>query len=216
VLGYINLFQINIKIGDPADPVYLVMLPAAAVVNEAIRACNTERVPAANVLHRKTAMLARPGDLLLLNSLSLTSWQLGQRDDARDAFGKLVASGPDLERVPIKFLFQPGGASFNAVGDLLQQYQIWVGVLAKEIGKARSCVRIVGHNGRTGIANVNERLLRQRAETMQRIPGRSNQALVTRLNASCIGSREAPVRLGTDSQRDALDRRVEFRVVDCV
>jgi outer membrane protein OmpA-like peptidoglycan-associated protein len=216
VLGYINSCQINTKIGDPADPEYLARLPAAAVVNEAILAYSAGRVPAANQLYKEAATLADPGDLRVLNGLYLTSWQLGQREDARNAFSKLVASGLDLKRVPMKFLFQPGGTNFNAVGDLPQQYQIWVGALAQEIGKAQSCVRVVGHTSRTGAASVNERLSRQRAETMQRMLERSNRALGTRLSAAGVGSREALVGLGTDDQRDALDRRVEFRVVDCV
>ena len=216
VLGYINSCQINTKIGDPADPQYLAMLPAAAVVNEAIMAYSAGRVPAANLLYKEAAALAEPGDLRVLNGLYLTSWQLGQRDNARDAFSKLVASGLDLKRVPMKFLFQPGGTSFNTVGDLPQQYQIWVGALAQEIGKAQSCVRVVGHTSRTGSASVNEKLSRQRAETIQRMLERSNRALGTRLSASGVGSREALVGLGTDDQRDALDRRVEFQVVDCV
>ena len=44
----------------------------------------------------------------------------------------------------------------------------------------------------------------------------NNRSLATRLSASGVGSKEALVGLGTDDQRDALDRRVEFRVVDCV
>lgn len=215
VLGYINSCQVNTKIGDPADPEYLAMLPAAAVVNEAIMAYSAGRVTAANQLYKQAATLADPGDLRVLNGLYLTSWQLGKRNDAKDAFEKLVASGLDLKRVPMKFLFQPGSTTFNAVGDLPQQYQIWVGVLAQEIGKAQSCVRIVGHTSRTGTARVNEQLSRQRAETMQRMLERSNRALGTRLSAAGAGSREALVGLGTDDQRDALDRRVEFRVVDC-
>ena len=216
VLGYINSCQVNTKIGDPADPEYLAMLPAAAVVNEAIIAYSAGRVPAANQLYKQAATLADPGDLRVLNGLYLTSWQLGARDEARDAFGRLVASGLDLKRVPMKFLFQPGGTTFNAVGDLPQQYQIWVGALAQEIGKAQSCVRIVGHTSRTGTARVNERLSRQRAETMRRMLESSNRSLGTRLSSTGVGSREALVGLGTDDQRDALDRRVEFRVVDCV
>jgi hypothetical protein len=37
-----------------------------------------------------------------------------------------------------------------------------------------------------------------------------------RLKSDGVGSREALVGLGTDDIRDALDRRVEFRVVNCV
>jgi outer membrane protein OmpA-like peptidoglycan-associated protein len=216
VLGYIASCQVNTNIGDAADPDYLARLPAAAVVNEAILAYSAGRVPAAHQLYKEAASLADPGDLRVLNGLYLTSWQLGQRDGARDAFNKLVASGLDLKRVPMKFLFKPGGTEFNSIGDLSQQYQLWVASLAQEVGKAQACVRIVGHTSRTGSARLNETLSRQRAETMQRLLERSNRALGTRLTAAGVGSREALIGLGTDDQRDALDRRVEFRVVDCV
>lgn len=216
VLGYINSCQINTKPGDPADPEYLARLPAAAVVNEAIMAYGEGKIPAANKLYKEASVLADPGDLRVLNGLYLTSWQLGQKDEARDAFGKLVESGLELKRLPVKLLFQPGKTSFNQIGDLPQQYQIWLSALAQQTGKASACVRIVGHTSRTGSARANETLSRQRAEAVQRMLEHNNRALATRLSASGVGSREALVGLGTDDQRDALDRRVEFRVVDCV
>jgi outer membrane protein OmpA-like peptidoglycan-associated protein len=148
--------------------------------------------------------------------LYLTSWQLGQRDAARDAFGKLVSSGLELKRLPVKLLFQPGTTTFNNVGDLPQQYNLWIATLAEQTGKASACVRIVGHTSRTGSARLNENLSRRRAEAIQKMLEGNNRALSTRLSATGVGSREALVGLGTDDQRDALDRRVEFRVVDCV
>lgn len=216
VLGYINSCQVNTKIGDPADPDYLARLPAAAVVNEAIIAYGEGKIPAANKLYKEAEAQADPGDLRVLNGLYLTSWQLGQRDAARDAFGKLVASGLELKRLPVKLLFQPGKTSFNPVGDLPQQYQVWLASLAQQTGKASACVRIVGHTSRTGSASVNERLSRQRAEAVQKLLEQNDRSLTTRLSATGVGSREALVGLGTDDQRDALDRRVEFRVIDCV
>jgi outer membrane protein OmpA-like peptidoglycan-associated protein len=216
VLGYINSCQINTKIGDPADPEYLARLPAAAVVNEAIMAYGEGKIPVAHKLYQEAATLADIGDLRVLNGLYLTSWQLGQRDEAKQAFGKLVESGLELKRLPVKLLFQPGKTSFNQIGDLPQQYQVWINSLAQQAGKANACVRIVGHTSRTGSARVNETLSRQRAEAVQRMLEQSNRALSTRLSATGVGSREALVGLGTDDLRDALDRRVEFRVVDCV
>ncbi|MEO8249581.1 MAG: OmpA family protein [Burkholderiales bacterium] len=217
VRGYINSCQINTRIGDLADPDYLAMLPASAVVNEAIIAYNAGRVPAANGLYKEAATLADgEGDLRALNGLYLTSWQLGKQDAARAAFSKLVATGLDLKQVPIKFLFKPGGTDFYTFGDLAQQYEIWVATLAREIEQARSCVRIVGHTSRTGSASLNDRLSRKRAETLEQMLEHDNRRLATRLSALGVGSREALVGLGTDDLRDALDRRVEFRVVDCV
>ena len=203
VLGYINSCQINTRPGDPADPEYLARLPAAAVVNEAIMAYGEGKIPAANKLYKEAAVLADPGDLRVLNGLYLTSWQLGQKEAAREAFSKLVDAGLELKRLPVKLLFQPGKTSFNQAGDLPQQYQIWLASLATETGKASACVRIVGHTSRTGSARANEVLSRQRAETVQKMMEQNNRSLTTRLSAAGVGSREALVGLGTDDQ----DRR---------
>lgn len=216
VAAYINSCQVNTRIGDPADPDYLARLPAAAIVNEAIMAYGEGRIPQAYQLYKEAVPLADPGDLRVLNGLYLTSWQLGQKDSARDAFGRLVESGLEQKRLPVKLLFQPGRTAFNAVGDLPQQYELWIQSLAQRAGRSDACVRIVGHTSRTGSASVNERLSRQRAEAVQKMLERNNRALATRLSAAGVGSREALVGLGTDDARDALDRRVEFRVVDCV
>jgi outer membrane protein OmpA-like peptidoglycan-associated protein len=77
-------------------------------------------------------------------------------------------------------------------------------------------VRIVGHTSRTGSARANETLSRKRAEAVQKLLEADNRALGARLSATGVGSKEALVGIGTDDQRDALDRRVEFRVVDCI
>ncbi len=216
IMGYINSCQVNTKIGDLADPDYLSRLPAAAVINEAILAYDDGKVPAANRLYKEAQPIADPGDLRVLNGLYITNWQLGKKEEARDAFGKLVTSGLELKRLPMKLLFQPGKTSFVTIGDLPAQYQIWIASLAQQAGKADSCVRVVGHTSRTGSARANETLSRQRAEVVQRMLERDNRALASRLSSSGAGSKEALVGLGTDDTRDALDRRVEFRVVDCV
>ena len=128
----------------------------------------------------------------------------------------MVESGLEAKRLPVKLLFQPGKTAFNQIGDLPQQYKIWLDSLAQEAGKVQSCVSIVGHTSRTGSARGNEVLSRQRAESVQRMLKQNNQSLAARLTAMGVGSKEALVGLGTDDMRDALDRRVEFRVVDCV
>jgi len=216
VMGYINSCQLNTKIGDPADADYLAHLPAAAVINEATLAYDDGKVPVANRLYREAQPIAEPGDLRVLNGLYITSWQLGQKEQARDAFSKIVASGLELKRLPVKLLFQPGGTGFNAAGDLPQQYKIWISTLAAEAGKADACVRVVGHTSRSGNARANEALSRRRAEVVQKMLERDNRSLASKLTASGVGSKEALVGIGSDDQRDAIDRRVEFRVVDCV
>lgn len=216
VQGYINSCQVNTNVGDFANDDYLARLPSAAVVNEAMMAYNEGKVSDANRLYKEARELADEGDLRVLNGLYLTSWQLGQKNEARDAFRQLVATGLDAKRLPMKLLFRPGGTNFNEVGDLGAQYQLWLGVIAEQAGKTPACVKVVGHTSRTGSASINERLSLRRAEAVQRLIETRNRGLSTRLSAAGVGSREALIGLGSDDQRDALDRRVEFRVVDCI
>jgi outer membrane protein OmpA-like peptidoglycan-associated protein len=216
VLGYINSCQVKTNIGDSADMDYLSRLPGAAVVNEAIIAYSGGKVVEAQKLYIEAQPLTDPGDLRVLNGLYLTNWQLGNKEAAKQAFDKLVDSGLEQKKLPLKLLFQPGKTVFNQVGDLPQQYRIWIGSVAQEADKSRVCVRVVGHTSRTGSASINERLSRQRAEVVQKMLEQDNRSLSTRLSAAGMGSKEALVGLGTDDLRDALDRRVEFRVVDCI
>ncbi|TXH95318.1 MAG: OmpA family protein, partial [Pseudorhodobacter sp.] len=166
--------------------------------------------------YKEASQLADRGDLRVLNGLYLTSWQLGQREAAQDAFGKLVASGLEAKRLPMKLLFKPGTVSFNDVGDLPTQYQLWLATMAREAGKTPACMKVVGHTSRTGSASVNERLSLRRAEAVSKLLEGRDRSLRARLSVGGVGSREALIGLGTDDQRDALDRRVEFRVVDCI
>ncbi len=216
VLGYINSCQVKTNVGDPADPDYLSRLPAEAAVNEANMAYSAGKVAEAHKLYQEARPLADDGDLRVLNGLYLTNWQLGNRDAARQAFDKLVDSGLEQKRLPLKLLFQPGKTAFNQVGDLPEQYRIWLSELAQEGAQSNVCIKVVGHTSRTGSARLNEALSRQRAEVVMRMLAQDKRALAGRMTASGVGSREALVGLGTDDLRDALDRRVEFRVVDCI
>ncbi len=216
VAGYINSCQVNTKVGDMAHEDYLERLPAAAVVNEAMMAYNAGKIPVANKLYKEARSLAEPGDLRVLNGLYLTNWQLGKRDEAREAFGALVASGLEERRLPVKLTFKPGSTSFSDSGDLANQFQLWLASLAEQTHKSDACVRVVGHTSRTGNASANEKLSLRRAEAVARMLESRQRGLATRLTVGGAGSREALVGLGTDDQRDALDRRVEFKVVDCV
>jgi outer membrane protein OmpA-like peptidoglycan-associated protein len=216
ILGYINSCQVKTNVGDPADPDYLERLPGAAIVNEAILAYGNGRMADAQKLYEEAEPLADPGDLRVLNGLYLTNWQLGDHKAAKAAFDKLVDSGLEQKRLPLKLLFQPGKTAFNQVGDLPEQYRIWISSVAERGARSDVCVRVVGHTSRSGSARLNETLSRQRADVVKRMLEQDNRALSTRLSAIGVGSKEALVGLGTDDLRDALDRRVEFRVVDCI
>jgi outer membrane protein OmpA-like peptidoglycan-associated protein len=77
------------------------------------------------------------------------------------------------------------------------------------------CLNIVGHTSRTGTEAVNDRISVARAETVKRLLEAQVRTLAPRLRATGVGFRENLVGSGTDDALDAVDRRVEFKVVDC-
>src|SRR5689334_23098815 len=97
--------------GDTADPAYLIRLPAAALLNEALIAYGEGRMPDAYRLYRDAGLIADPGDLRVLNGMYLTSWKTGKKKEAADAFGHIVEIGLESKRLPIKLFFNPGAVT---------------------------------------------------------------------------------------------------------
>jgi len=214
VAAYIKSCQ-GSAAGDAADPDYLRRLPAAAVLNDAIHAYTEGRVGDAYRLYREAVPLADPNDLRLLNGLYLTSWKTGKRKEAAEAFSLIVEVGIDAKKLPIKMFFNPGTAELLQNADLRAQYALWLREVSVRAAERGSCMTIVGHTSRTGSPELNDRLSLRRAVVVQEALERHNRKLAPRLTAEGVGSREVLVGLGTDDLRDALDRRVEFRAVDC-
>ena len=201
--------------GDTVDPNYLIRLPAAALLNEAITAYSEGKLAAAYRLYHDAALVAGPDDLRVLNGLYITSWRTGRKKEAADTFGQIVGVGLDTKRLPIKMFFNPGTTTLLRNADLRSQYALWMREVAAQVGGRETCMKVIGHTSKTGSAAANEALSQRRAEVIKRNLERQNKRLAPRLSSDGVGSRENLVGLGTDDLRDALDRRVEFRTVDC-
>jgi outer membrane protein OmpA-like peptidoglycan-associated protein len=87
--------------------------------------------------------------------------------------------------------------------------------VAFQVGVRETCMKVVGHTSRTGDAAANLALSQRRASLVKQTLERLNKSLDTRITSEGVGAKEIIVGLGTDDMRDALDRRVEFRTVDC-
>ncbi len=213
-LAYIKSCQ-GSSPGDAIAPDYLARLPAQALIREAQVALAENRTPEALRLFSEAGPLAARDDLRVLNGLYLASWRSGKRKEAAEAFGRIVGVGLEARRLPIKLLFAPGSTRLIASADLRAQYAMWLREIALQAGVRETCMRIVGHTSRTGSAAGNDALSKRRAGAVREGLESLDKALVGRLDAIGVGSRETIVDLGTDDARDALDRRVEFRTVDC-
>lgn len=156
------------------------------------------------------------GDQLrVLNGLYLTSARLGRGREAERSFGRLVAYGIAHDQLSVRFLFNPGSTVFSSDPKVSGFYPMWLRQIAKEISATGTCVNVVGHTSRTGAAAANDQLSLQRAAFIrQRLLGEAS-ALGPRLKSSGMGYKANIVGSGTDDAVDAVDRRVEFRLVPC-
>lgn len=212
--GYIKTCQ-GTKAGDPINPAYVDRILTAALISEAINAYNDRQYQKALELYQSA--LRSPGgqQLRVYNGLYLASWKLGRRDDATDAFGKIVDYGLTNKRLAVKFLFKPGSTDFLADRQVSGPYPLWLKQIAEGTAQNQGCLEVVGHTSRTGPEPINERLSLLRAESIKTKLERDRPALKARTIANGVGSKENLIGTGTDDARDALDRRVEFKVVDC-
>jgi len=214
-LGYIRTCQ-GTRAGDPIHPLYVERITTGALINEAIDAYGAGRYKEALALYQ-TALVAPAGkQLRVYSGLYLSNWRLGKRDAAAVAFGQIVDQGLDSKRLGVKFLFRPGSTAFlSDTGTGGVPYEIWLKTLALQTSKRQSCLEVVGHSSATGPAALNERLSLLRAEYVKGQLDRSSPGLGQRMITSGAGSRETMVGNRRDDVSDALDRRVEFKVIGC-
>ena len=199
----------------PADAVYIERLPTNALMNEGMAAFNSEKYPAALPYYEEAAKRPDGQQLRVYNGLYMIYWNLGRQSDAEGAFGKIVAIGLATNNLAVKFLFRPGSTDFWPDAKISGPYPAWLRQISQQMAASRTCLRVVGHTSPTGSAPINERLSLRRADYIkQRLVAESREAS-TRIETAGVGSRENIIGTGTDDQRDALDRRVEFRVIPC-
>jgi outer membrane protein OmpA-like peptidoglycan-associated protein len=199
------------KVGDPINKTYADGILAAAVISDAVDAYNARHYAEARNLYT-SALHSPAGDQLRVwNGLYLTNRKLGNRGEAEDAFVNLVDYGLRTNRLGVKFLFRPGSVDFASEGN--SDYNMWLRDIASRAQRNQSCLEVTGHTSKTGPAALNDRLSLLRAEYIKQRLEQTAPALAQRTIANGVGSRENLVGTGTDNEADALDRRVEFKVI---
>jgi len=211
IKGYINTCQAT-KVGDPINPVYLDGILAASLVSEAMDAYTAGRYQEAVDLY-SNARTTKAGDQLrVFNGLYLANLKLGRQQPAAAAFGDAVDYSLSNKRLGIKFLFSPGTTGFDRNADAAQ-YAMWLKQIATRTAEKRLCLEVSGHTSKSGSPELNDRISLRRAEYVRDRLAADDPVLTGHLVASGAGFRANLIGTGADNATDALDRRVEFKVV---
>ena len=213
-VAYIKTCQ-GTKAGDPLNPLYVERIGTASLISDGIAEYDSKRYREALAFYR-TAMRMPGGDQLRVhNGIYLANWKLTRRDDATQSFGELVSFGLKSSKLAVRLLFQPGSTQFFGDQQLTAPYPMWIQQIASRVAQGNSCLEIVGHTSATGPAQLNERLSVLRAQSIKSTLEQSDPRLVGKLIANGVGPRETLIGTGKDDASDALDRRVEFKVLKC-
>jgi outer membrane protein OmpA-like peptidoglycan-associated protein len=201
--------------GTPADGVYMASLSVAALISEGSRLYEAGEYAQALAVYEAAAARPDGRHLRVFNGLYLSNIQLNRAEGAEAAFGRLVLLGLTTNSLAVKFLFKPGSTDFWPDPKINAAYPMWIRVVARESLAAKACITVAGHTSRTGSDQANERLSVSRAVAIQKRLEGAAPEIAGRLQSTGFGFRENLVGTGSDDVRDALDRRVEFRVRSC-
>ena len=203
------------KPGSAADATYFERIGTATVINDALNLYNAERYQDALGQYRSALATPAGEQIRVFNGIYLTSVKLGNLAEAEKAFGRVVAMGIASNQLGVKFLFNPGGTEFWSDTKVSGAYGMWLRQIAREGTSAKVCMNIVGHTSHTGSAQVNDALSLKRAGFIKQRLAAEAAELGPKTKADGKGFRENIVGSATDDAVDALDRRVEFKIVPC-
>lgn len=202
--------------GSLADPLYVEQIPTAAVLAQALSAYNDGRYEEALAGYTAAAARQDGQQLRTLNGLYLSNIRLGRATAAEAAFGRIVALGLATNNLAVKLLFRPASSTeFWPDPELSGVYPMWLRQIARSVQASQTCLDVVGHTSRSGSEDLNNRLSLERAGKIRGLLQAEESRLTGRIGVSGVGYTQNVVGTGADDASDAIDRRVEFRVVSC-
>jgi outer membrane protein OmpA-like peptidoglycan-associated protein len=212
VKSYIDTCQAT-KVGDEINQTYLNGILTASIVSEAINAYDAGRYRDALELYQTAEKMPSGHQLRIYNGLYLTNWKLGRHVQAATAFGRVVEYGLNSNSVGVKILFRPGSNAFNTMDQTLGPYDMWLEQIADRSASRHACLQVTGNSSPSGSAVLNEQLSQLRAEYVKTRLEADALDLQGHVIAIGLGAKNNLVGTGADNQSDALDRRVDFKVI---
>jgi len=212
--AYVKTCQAT-QVGGRLDPAYVDRLGANALIQDGITEYEAQRFREALAFYRTARKLPGGDQHRVRVGTYLANSKLGRRDDAVEAFGDLVDYGLGTEQLSVRLLFRPGSTQFIDDPKTIEPYPMWLSQIATRVRQKNACLEIVGHTSRTGTPHLNERLSVARAQFIMDLLLTGMPDKRDRMIATGRGYRDNLVGTGRDDASDALDRRVEFKVIGC-
>ena len=210
IKSYIDTCQAT-KVGDPISAVYVNGIVTASIISEAIDAYDANRYREALALYQSAERTPAGNQLRVYNGLYLTNWKLGRREPAADAFGRVVDYGLQNKSLGVKILFRPGSTALDT--SQASPYDMWLQQIARHSVSGGACLQVTGNSSPSGSAAVNDQLSQLRAEYVKERLETDQPALRGHVIATGVGAKNNLIGTGADDLSDALDRRVEFKVL---
>lgn len=144
------------------------------------------------------------------------SWQsVGNAANADAAFVAMIDAAMAQGNISFRFLFQVRLSAFRTDIQISQQYSYWLRHMAERLHAAGRCLLVQGHASRSGTAEYNDKLSLDRARQVAAQLTRYVPALKGKVRMEGLGFRSNLVGSGTDDAKDAVDRRVDFKLIPC-
>jgi len=201
--------------GATIAPAYRDGLEVSAHVSAAIEAYEAGRLREALEAFTKARRQASNPQLRIESGLYLAAARLDRASDAQQAFARIVDLGLARGRLGVRFLFRPGATQFLDDAQARSAYGLWLALVAQRAEIHRGCLEIAGHTSRKGDESASARLSLLRAQTVKERIDAIDPQIASRTLAVGKGFHENLSGLGTEDGRDAIDQRVEFKLLDC-
>ncbi|MCK5876297.1 MAG: OmpA family protein [Candidatus Marithrix sp.] len=208
--------SVNSPVGTEVDTSYYDFVKVKAQLTVAQTVYDEGKYKKSYALFKK--ILQQPGGKILeiYGGLYAVAFKLGRLREAEVNFGKMVSIGMQQGALPIKFLFKTNLTNFLNISELRQQYKIWLRQISKYLKiNTDKCVHIIGHTSISGLYKYNKSLSKARANNIQKRMSKIFRGIKQRSKTIGKGPDDSIVGTRPDSNENAIDRRVEFKVVDC-
>lgn len=202
-------------VGSRANEEYFNSLHTSALIAEASSAYDRGDYVAALGLFAKAAERPDGRTMKVQSGLYQSYFKTKNSGQAENALDILIAQGMQRGHMGLKFMFNVNATEFFGQANDLQRYDIWLRAIAKNILSSAKCVQVVGHASRSGTHEHNKILSENRASTIYRKLQTEVPGVEERTSHLGRGDSENVVGTGANDQTDAIDRRVEFKVMQC-